>query len=178
MRHMIALVAVVFLLTMPIATAQVPPGQQQAETSTQSQGLDDLDGQPGFLGGQQQPLGARSVPGNLPPGEGNVAADRPSLHQSQKKEDDRIREGTELDEQLGVFRLTGDRITFFTEMGTGRFVVLENLALERVARVITDNPNQLKWFVTGTMTEYQGLNYLLIERAVLKTQVHSEGPVF
>jgi len=57
-------------------------------------------------------------------------------------------------------------------------LVLENLALDRIARVITDNPSKLKWLVTGKMTEYQGMNYLLVERAVLKTQLQSDDSDF
>ncbi len=83
---------------------------------------------------------------------------------------DRLREGTELVDQPGTFRTTGDRITFFTDLGGGRFVVLENLALERVGRAIEDNPRPLDWLVTGTMTEYRGENLLLLHRAVLRSQ--------
>ena len=101
------------------------------------------------------------APGN--PSAGDVA------EETQQKED-RLREGTELVDQPGTFRMTGDRITFFTELGRGRFVVLENLALERVGRAIEDNPQPLQWLVTGTITEFRGDNLLLIHRAVLRNR--------
>ena len=82
--------------------------------------------------------------------------------------EDRIREGTELVDQPGSFRPTGDRIAFFTDVGKGRLVVLENLALERVRRSIEDTPTPPEWIVTGTVTEYRGENFLFVRRAVLR----------
>ncbi len=99
---------------------------------------------------------------------------------AQMTPDRRLREGTELVDQPGFFRMTGDRVTFYTDIGSGRFMSLENLNLERIARIITDNPQQLEWEVTGTITEYQGTNYLLIRRAVLRSRLPSsdEDPLF
>lgn len=84
--------------------------------------------------------------------------------------DRRIREGTEIVDRLGSFGMTGDRVTFSTADGKGRFVVLENLGLERVVRAIADNPGRLQWAVTGTITEYRGANFLLIRHTVLRNR--------
>lgn len=92
--------------------------------------------------------------------------------------DHRIREGTEIVDQLGYFRMTGDRVTFFAEDGRGRLVGLENLNLERIARTIADNPGQLQWSVTGTITEYRGANYVFVRRAMLRSRVQSSESVF
>ena len=92
---------------------------------------------------------------------------------AQMTPDRRLREGTDLVDQPGFFRMTGDRITFYADIGSGRFMSLENLNLERITRIITDNPQQLEWEVTGTITEYQGTNYLLIRRAVLRSRLPS-----
>lgn len=92
--------------------------------------------------------------------------------------DGQIREGTEIVDQLGYFRMTGDRVTFFTDDGEGRFVGLENLNLERVARTIADNPQRLQWAVTGTIAEYRGANFLFVHRAVLKSRVQSSEGSF
>jgi len=108
----------------------------------------------------------------------SVGSTTGSLSHIDAQAEDRIREGTELVEQPGTFQMTGDRITFFTEMGKGRFVVLENLALERVARAIEENPQRLDWLVDGVMTEYQGSNYLLIQRAILRSQVAEDPAIF
>ena len=96
---------------------------------------------------------------------------------------ERIREGTEIVDRMGHFqitgeRVTGERVTFVAADGDGRFVALENLSLQRVVRAITDSPEPLKWSVSGTATEFNGANYLLIQRAVLKSQVPSTGGAF
>jgi len=52
-------------------------------------------------------------------------------------------------------------------------VCMENLNLERIVRAITDNTEQLEWRVSGTLTEYGGANFLLVERAILKSRTDS-----
>jgi hypothetical protein len=78
----------------------------------------------------------------------------------------RVREGSRLAGQLGEFRETGGRITFYPEGSSNSLLLLENLALERVSLELEQGTR--KWSVSGTITEYLGLNYLLIDRAVLK----------
>lgn len=82
---------------------------------------------------------------------------------------ERLREGTQLVDQPGSFQRTSGRLVFQASDGR-RYVGLENLNLERVAQVVVDNPAQLDWFVSGTVTEYRGSNYLLIKRATLRSQ--------
>lgn len=81
----------------------------------------------------------------------------------------RVREGTKLTNQAGFFRLTGDRLTFYTPDGQ-RFGGLENLGLERVAKMVAESPDPLEWSVCGTVTEYQGANFLLVSRVELKSR--------
>ena len=90
---------------------------------------------------------------------------------------DRLREGTSLSDRAGYFKLTGDRLTFYSPDGTLRLGGLENLNLERIAKIVGESPEALEWVVSGTITEYQGTNYLLISRAVLKTKLKRRGPV-
>ena len=52
---------------------------------------------------------------------------------------------------------------------------LPNLNLERIVRAIRDDPDQLVWSASGSITEYQGSNYLLVTRAVLKSKKSSES---
>jgi len=80
------------------------------------------------------------------------------------------REGTKLVDRAGHFRVQGDQVFFHLDGEQHRFTGLPNLNLERVARAITDDPTQLDWSVTGVVTEYRGANFLLVERAVLKTK--------
>ncbi|MFZ5831902.1 MAG: hypothetical protein ACOY3P_17585 [Planctomycetota bacterium] len=82
-----------------------------------------------------------------------------------------MREGEELVDAQGTFRLTGDRVTFLSADGRLRLVVLENLALERVGRVLVAHSQPLRWTVSGVITEYRGVNYVLLRRAVLVTHV-------
>lgn len=81
----------------------------------------------------------------------------------------RIREGTELVDQVGRFETVADRIVFVTDDGAVRLVGLENLGLERIARTLANDPGPLQWKVTGIVTEYRGTNFVLIHRAILKT---------
>ena len=85
-----------------------------------------------------------------------------------KKMADRAREGTEIVDRAGYFRTAGDRVIFFTVDGRDRFIVLENLNLERIAQAIADDPEQLQWTVTGSITEFCSDNFLIIHRAVVK----------
>ncbi|MFW5692972.1 MAG: hypothetical protein ACOCWL_02030 [Thermoguttaceae bacterium] len=113
--------------------------------------------QTGGAAGQPAPSAEQAAP--------DAAAEEDTPSAEKRKE--RLREGTELVDQPGVFRMAGDRMTFFTDLGEGRFVVLENLILERVGDVIGEYQTPPYWSVTGTLTEYQGENFLLIHRAVL-----------
>jgi hypothetical protein len=89
---------------------------------------------------------------------------------SNGRQRNRLREGTELQDALGTFRLTGDRATFILADGSARFGGLENLSLERVANVIAGDPSPLEWIVSGVVTEYKGNNFLLVTKAILKTK--------
>ncbi len=95
-----------------------------------------------------------------------------------KSDGGRVREGTEIIDRDGFFRLTGDRVTFFSDDGEGRFVGLENLNLERIARTIADNPDKLQWSVTGTVTEYRGANFIFVRRVILKSRLQTEDDIF
>ena len=71
------------------------------------------------------------------------------------------REGSQLRDAPGRFLTSGNRITFAAADGAN-YNVLENLNLERVGKVIAASPDVVEWFVSGTVTEYQGSNYLLL----------------
>lgn len=78
---------------------------------------------------------------------------------------ERLREGTQLVDLCGRFSQTGDRVAFYQGDEEKRMVCLENLALERVAAVVRESPDAVEWTVSGAITEFQGVNYLLLERA-------------
>ena len=80
----------------------------------------------------------------------------------------RLREGTEVVDQLGRFQIAGDRVVFVAEPANQRFVALENLNLERIARSVADRPAESQWKVSGTVSEFRGTNFILIRRATLR----------
>jgi hypothetical protein len=78
----------------------------------------------------------------------------------------RIREGTQLTEVSGKFEAIGDRANFvFADSGESVHV-LENLALQRVARVLPQVQPGTQWTISGVVTEFNGNNYLLLTKAV------------
>lgn len=76
----------------------------------------------------------------------------------------RWREG-EVIELDGRLELSGDRAIFYPPEGEP-LRVLENLALERITRVLTESPGERTWLVSGVITEYRGSNYLLLSKAM------------
>ncbi|HOM18417.1 MAG TPA: hypothetical protein PLQ00_13895 [Thermoguttaceae bacterium] len=108
-----------------------------------------------------------------------VSADKPPVDPSaagsphagvgrrQTAKPNRIREGTRISQQKGVFTITGDRVVFAALDGTlPKLVILENLNLQRVIQTIQGSNQEELWVVTGRVTEFQGVNYLLLERAI------------
>jgi hypothetical protein len=87
----------------------------------------------------------------------------------------RLREGTRVSDLVGIVRQTGQRYTFFVETDENRFVLLENLMLERIIRSQASHPGIVQWKVSGTVTEFRGQNYLLIEHALLRGDLPKEA---
>ncbi len=114
---------------------------------------------------QQPPLppGRLPIPDEMIPGQSENAS-----RAAQLPNQIRLSEGTKQIDQVGYFKITGDRVTFFSQDGMSRYVGLENLNLQRIHRAIAGKPRQL-WSVSGMFTEYFGANYLFVERAVLVT---------
>lgn len=89
----------------------------------------------------------------------------------------RLREGTNLKDRLGRFHQNGDSLTFIDEDGR-ELGGLPNLNLERIIRMLktVDEPDSVKWSVSGSVTEFAGRNYLLISRAVYKAATLPPAP--
>lgn len=93
------------------------------------------------------------------------------------QEGERRREGSLLKAQIGRFEITGDRVTFYpSDNEEEQFRVLENLALERVVRALTETHTRRKWNVSGLITEFQGTNFLLVHRAFLTSNATVKKP--
>lgn len=84
----------------------------------------------------------------------------------------RIREGTTIVDRGGFFRQDGEGATFVTE-DNHEFGALPNLNLERIVRTLkgSDEAESIRWSVNGVVTEFNGRNHLLINRAVYKSSV-------
>ncbi|WP_254508090.1 hypothetical protein [Anatilimnocola floriformis] len=96
---------------------------------------------------------------------------RPVAHRrtDERGNGDRQREGSRLSDIAGRFEIAGDRVTFFPGGGRESYRLLENLALERVAQVLTESRARQEWTISGTLTEFRGANYLLLTKAVIKS---------
>jgi hypothetical protein len=86
-----------------------------------------------------------------------------------------VREGTVLKSQHVVFRISNDRVILTMTTGTERYICLENLNLQRITDVLKDNPTLTDWTVDFIVTEYRGMNYVLIQRAVLSSAAQRES---
>ncbi len=75
------------------------------------------------------------------------------------------REGKEVQKLRGSIRVVEDRYVFFPQAGAYRFVLLENLNLERIARAMAEATLDVVWEVDAEVTEFSGSNYLLVQRA-------------
>jgi hypothetical protein len=94
-----------------------------------------------------------------------------------KKGRGRVREGSMLEGELGEFRESGERIRFYLlKDDKTSYGALENLALDRVSRVLDENTTPRTWAVTGVITEYRSGNFLLVTRAKLKRRSDKTTP--
>lgn len=80
-----------------------------------------------------------------------------------------LREGTQIEGAAGAIRRVESRFIFTETRNARELLLLENLALERLARLIERSNRAISCYVTGTVTEYRGVNYLLLKRTVLDT---------
>jgi hypothetical protein len=101
----------------------------------------------------------------------STPAAKPTRHEGppEKEGHQRLREG-ELVELTGKLELSGDRATFHPQEGRQPLRVLENLALERITRVLSESRDDRDWLVSGVVTEYRGANYILIHKAIQRAR--------
>ena len=88
---------------------------------------------------------------------------------------ERYREGMKLEDEQGEFQRLAGRWVFRCQSSGARFLVLENLGLERVAEQVADSPEATGWIASGLITEFRGARYLLLSRAVQRAEAVSEN---
>ena len=99
---------------------------------------------------------------------GPLAADRGNAREAggEEVESQLLREGSRLEDRLCVCRGAGERLTVELDGEGIAMGVLENLTAQRVLQAMLDDERDNRWIVQGTVTEFQGRNYLLLERVV------------
>ena len=75
-----------------------------------------------------------------------------------------LREGTRLESRIAECRSSGDRMSVLLQDDGRVLNTLENLASQRILKAVMDDPGDNKWVISGTVTEFQGHNFLLLER--------------
>jgi hypothetical protein len=80
-----------------------------------------------------------------------------------------LREGVALPDLIGQFRIVGERIQFVENESGRAYRCLENLMLQRVYQVISEEATPSTWIISGKATEYRTENYLFLE-IVRRTQ--------
>lgn len=81
-----------------------------------------------------------------------------------------LREGEVWENELGHILVAGQRYAFRPIQGGRSVIVLENLNLQRIVQRLEESSQPTIWSISGRVTEFQGGNYLLIERATRKGQ--------
>lgn len=71
-----------------------------------------------------------------------------------------------LENERGEFQRSAGRWFFRCDSNGARFLVLENLGLQRVAEQAAESADAIQWTASGLITEYRGARYLLLSRAV------------
>lgn len=76
-----------------------------------------------------------------------------------------IREGARVESRRAKCRVAGERLVI--EFDDGRTLdALANLAAQRVFQACRDDATDSEWIISGKITEFQNLNYLLLENVV------------
>jgi len=77
-----------------------------------------------------------------------------------------LREGTKIVDQPAVCHSSGDRLQIILGESTVPISALENLAAQRILKATLDDAGDERWVVNGQITEFQGRNYILLDRVM------------
>lgn len=99
----------------------------------------------------------------------NTTPQNPEKPRKAKASKNLLREGWKLDQVSGRFEPAGNRFAFVAEDSSGRYIVLENLNLERIVKMADVYPVPIRWTISGVITEYDEENFLLVETATFSS---------
>jgi hypothetical protein len=166
MRKQHLLFAVLFFALTSIAGAQTT---QPASADQQMNNL--LTPPPGS--GQALPPRAGGPAVDTTTGKGAVAPDAPVLHV--------VREGTHIIKRTGRLNHSADgqtaSLTFDSDgkaMADPPMIILPNLTLQSMEAAVASRTADVHFRVSGTVTEYKGRNYILLDSAVVMADVETK----
>jgi hypothetical protein len=157
--------AVLFLAVALIASAQTtrPAADQQMNNL--------LAPPPGA--GQALPPKTGGPAVDATSGKGAVAPDAPVLHV--------VREGTHVIKRTGRLNHSSDgqqaSFTFDSDgktMADPPMIILPNLTLQSMEAAVASKTADVHFRVSGTVTEYKGRNYILLDSAVVMADVETQ----
>lgn len=161
-----------FILLAPIAFGQSKPATQPAtrpagsgvQAVPPSQLLDSLLKPPSTAGQVLQPIQEGPVP-DTTTGKNAVAPGAPQLNL--------LREGSFIVDKTARLTKSADgqinELTFDSDgkvMKDPPMVILPNQALMRMETAVTGTSRDMRFKISGTVTEYKGRNYILLEKVV------------
>jgi len=180
MRRLFCLIISSFIFA-PLALAQSKPVATQPTTRPTGSGvqavppgqlLDSLLKPAASAGQPLQPIQEGPAP-DVTTGKNAVAPAAPQLNL--------VREGTYIPDRTGRLTHSADgqtaEITFEADgkaLKDPPMIILPNQKLMQMENAVTGNSRDLRFKVTGVVTEYKGRNYILLERAVVLPDVIQE----
>jgi hypothetical protein len=177
MRRLIYLIALT--LPVPALAQQQPPKPPTSQPTTRpssgvqalppGQMLDSLLKPPSAVGQPLQPIQEGPV-ADATSGKAAVAPGAPQVNL--------IREGSYIVDRTGRLTRSADGQTAeFTYVADGKalkdppMIILPNLTLMRMENAVTGSSRDVRFRITGMVTEYKGRNYILLEKAVVVPDV-------
>jgi hypothetical protein len=171
MRRLFCLI--LSLILAPIALAQSKPAATQPTTRPAGSGvqavppgqlLDSLLKPSSAAGQPLQPIQEGPAP-DATTGKNAIAPAAPQLNL--------VREGTYIPDRTGRLTHSADgqtaELTFDADgkaLKDPPMIILPNQKLMQMENAVTGNSRDLKFKITGVVTEYKGRNYILLERVV------------
>ena len=83
----------------------------------------------------------------------------------------RLREGHRFENLTAMIQITEAERFLASIEGDKNFLLLENLALERIAEAMRIDSTDNRWVLTGRVTEFRGQNYVWVERATRAAKI-------